>query len=266
MSTVTGIGNEPLEPAVPRTARAAGRILPVFRLQFVNRWSAFVIPWLVLAFIFLVNFAIWLIIVANVQNPADRADAQSGLQFSGASFYVFVYLGIFAAQAIAFTFPFALGYSTTRREYYLGTALAFAGMAALYAVALTVLSVIETATGGWGVGGQMFSAVYFGGPDAPWWVRLFIFFSAFAFFLFLGSTIAAVYMRWRNNGMLIFFAAAALIVLGLVALATFTNSWPLVGEWFVANGAPGVAAWLFAPTVLSALAGYLVLSRATPKN
>ncbi len=266
MSTVTGIGTEPLEPAVPRAARAAGRILPVFRLQFVNRWGTFVIPWLIMAFIFVVNFAVWVIVIANLSSPEARADAQSGLQFSGASFYIFVYLAVFASQAIAFTFPFALGYSTTRRDYYLGTALAFLAMAALYAVALTVLSMLETATGGWGVGGQMFSAVYFGGPDAPWWVRLFIFFSSFVFFLFAGSTVAAVYMRWRNNGMLIFFAAAALLVLGLVALVTFTNSWPLVGEWFVANGAAGVAVWLFAPTVLSALAGYLVLSRATPKN
>lgn len=240
-------------------------MLPVLRLQYVNRMTVFVIPWIVLAFVLLVNAAIWLIVFSNV-DQADRADAQQGMQWTGASFYVFVYMAVIAAQAIVYTFPFALGLSTTRRDYYLGTALAFLGLGVLYAAGMTLLAALEQLTDGWGLGGIMFTAVYFGGPDAPWYVRFVVFLSLFLFCLFIGSTISAIWMRWRVYGMLVFGAAVAIVVLGLIALLTFSGSWGLVGEWFTANGALGAALWLFVPTVIAALCGFAILRRATPKG
>lgn len=252
--------------ARPTTAgRNRSRILAVMRLQYVNRINVFVVPWIVLAFVLAINVAIWLIVFSNV-GEADKADAQEGMQWTGASFYVFVYMAVIAAQAIVYTFPFALGFSTTRRDYYLGTALAFLGLGVLYSAAMTLLAGIEQLTDGWGLGGIMFTAVYFGGPDAPIYVRFFVFLSLFLFCLFLGSTISAIWMRWRMVGMLVFGAAVAIVVLGLIALFTFTGSWGRVGEWLAANGAVGSALWLLVPTAVSALAGYFILSRATPRG
>ncbi|WP_378147588.1 hypothetical protein ACFJGV_05955 [Cnuibacter sp. UC19_7] len=245
--------------------RSPSRILAVMRLQYINRMNVFVVPWIVLAFVLAINVAIWLIIFSNVAE-ADRADAQEGMQWSGASFYVFVYMAVIAAQAIVYTFPFALGFSTTRRDYYLGTVLAFVGLGALYAAAMTLLASIEQLTNGWGLGGIMFTAVYFGGPDAPFYVRFFVFLSLFLFCLFLGSTISAIWMRWRVYGMLVFGAAVAIVLLGLIALVTFSGSWGRVGEWLATNGAVGTALWLLIPTVVAALAGYFILSRATPRG
>ena len=243
---------------------AANRILAVFRLHFVNPHTVVIIPWLIMLFIFLVNYAIWWLIDANVQDAADRSDAQQGLGWSGASFYIFVYLMVVAIQAINFTFPFAQGYGVTRRDFYLGTSLAFVALAAGYAVALTVLSYIEEATDGWGLGGQMFTAVYFG--TGEWYTRLATFFLILAFFFFVGAAIAAVYVRWRTNGMLIFFGLLTVLLVGLAALATFTQSWPAVGEWLVENGANGVILWSLVPTVLAGVTGYFVLRRATPRD
>jgi hypothetical protein len=45
-----------------------------------------------------------------------------------------------------------------------------------------------------------------------------------------------------------------------------TQSWGLVGDWFVTSGPQGVIAWTLIPTALSGLAGYFILSRATPKG
>jgi len=110
----------------------------------------------------------------------------------------------------------------------------------------------------------MFTAVYFG--TGEWYTRLATFFLILAFFFFVGAAIAAVYVRWRTNGMLIFFGLLTVLLVGLAALATFTQSWPAVGEWLVENGANGVILWSLVPTVLAAVTGYFVLRRATPRD
>jgi len=251
----------------PQTARTGGsRVVAVLRLHLVNRFSVFVVPWMIMGFIFLVNLAIWWVIAAAVTDPADRADAQEGLQYSGASFYIFVYMMVMAIQAIALTFPFALGYSVTRRDFWLGTALSFVVQAALYSGAMTVLAVIEVATNGWGLGGRMFTALYFGGADAPWFERFFLFFATFLFFFFIGALIATVYQRWRLNGMLVFFGALVLALVGAVVFTTLSDGWPAVGAWFVHTGATGVVAWSLVPTAVAALAGFALIRRTTPKN
>ncbi len=258
---------EPTAPATrPGQSAAGSRVLAVLRLHLVNRFSVFVVPWLIMGFIFLVNLAIWWIIFSSISDPTSRANAQAGLQYSGASFYIFVYLMVVAIQAIALTFPFALGYSVTRRDFWLGTALSFLVLAALYSAAMTVLALVEVATGGWGFGGRMFTALYFGGADAPWYERFFLFFATFLFFFFVGALIATIYQRWRVNGMLVFFGALVLVLVGSAALATLTNGWPAVGAWFVSTGATGVVAWSLVLTAGAALVGFALLRRTTPKN
>lgn len=259
-----------IEPAVPaaRSGQSTGgsRVFAVLRLNLVNRFSVFAVPWMILAFVFLVNFAIWWIVRGAAGADVSAADISDGLQYSGASFYIFVYMMVLGIQAVAFTFPFALGYSTTRRDYWLGTSLAFVLVAAIQAVGMTVLAEIEQATNGWGFGGRMFTVLYFGGPDAPWYLRLFIFFALFLFFFFVGAMIATLYQRWRVNGMLVFFGALILVLVGAAALITLTEGWPAVGAWFVAMGATGVVAWSLVPTVVAALVGFALIRRTTPKN
>jgi hypothetical protein len=255
----------PTAPAAP-PALGGSRIIAVMRLHLVNRFSVLVLPWMILGFIFLVNLAIWWIIFTSVTDPADRADASEGLQYSGASFYIFVYMMVVGVQAIAMTFPFALGYSVTRRDFWLGTALNFVLLSAIYSAGMTILAQLEELTGGWGFGGRMFTALYFGGPDVAWFERFFLFFVTFLFFFFVGAAVATIYQRWRVYGMVAFFAGLTVVVVVAVGLLTFTQSWPAVGEWFADTGASGVVAWSLVPTAISALVGYLLLRRATPKN
>ena len=70
-------------------------------------------------------------------------------------------------------------------------------LSVMYAVGLTILAGLEQATDGWGVGGRMFTAAYFGGADIEWWMRLPIFFFILLFFFFVGAAVATVYVRWR---------------------------------------------------------------------
>jgi hypothetical protein len=235
----------------------------VVRLHFVNKWTVIGIPWLVMTFIFLVNVTIWAILAATTTG-SDRAKVEHGLGFTGASFYIFIYMLIVALQAINNTFPYALGLGVTRREFSFGTAIAFALLAVGYGAALTVLSYIEQWTNGWGLGGHMFTAVYF--SSGPWYTRLFVFAGAMLFFFFVGSVAASVFVRWRSNGLLVLGAIVTVIVLGLVALATFTSSWVAVGRSLLAAGSIGIVAWLLVVAVIAAIGGYFVLRRATPRT
>ncbi|GAB2462376.1 hypothetical protein HD599_000919 [Conyzicola lurida] len=243
---------------------APHRILSVLRLYYVSPTSTVVVPLLIMAFIFLVNYAVWVIIFANVTDPADRADTRAGLEWSGASFYIYVYMMVVAVQSMNLTFPYAQSLSVTRRDFYLGASAAFVSLSVGYGALLTALASIEDATDGWGLGGRMFTSVYFGGGE--WYVRFATYTTLLLFFFFVGAAVATVYVRWRPNGILIFFAALTVLIVGAGALITVTSSWPAVGDWFVSNGANGVIAWTLVPTVLSALVGYLVLRKATPRS
>jgi len=238
------------------------RIVRVAKLHLANPWTTVVVPWMVVGIIFAANFAIWWIILSNL-DPSEKVDAGEGLQWSGASMWIFVYMMVVAVQAISITFPFALGYGVTRRDYYLGSALAFVGLSAMYAAGLTILSVIEEATGGWGLGGRMFTAAYYG--DGAWPERLFIYFVAFLFFFFVGAAVASVWVRWRANGLTVFFVVLGFILIGGAALLTFTASWYLVGNFFAGAGFLGSYAWSLVLTAIAAVTGFFILRRATPR-
>lgn len=240
------------------------RILAVMKLHFVNPSTTIVVPWLILGFIFAVNLAIWAILYNTVTSAADRADVQQGLSYSGASFYIFVYMGVVALQAINLTFPFSQGYGVTRRDFYLGTSIAFVLLSAGYAAGFALLSAIEEATGGWGFGGHMFTSVYFG--TGPWLARFGLLFVIFVFFLFGGMMFATVYVRWKAHGVIALCAAITLYLVAVAAVVSFTGSWPSVGDWFVSTGVNGVILWSLVPTAIAAVASYLVLRGATPRN
>jgi hypothetical protein len=263
MSTIT---RPTLDETRGDRPKAGSNILAVVRLHLVNRYSVFVVPWMIMGGIFVVNVVIWWIIFASVSNEADRADAREGIAYSGALFYIFVYMLVLGIQAVAFTFPFALGFSVTRRDFWLGSALTFVALSAAYSAGLTVLAAIEVATGGWGLGGTMFASFYFGGEDASWIERFGLYFATYLFFYFAGAAIATIYQRWRNNGMLVLFGTLGLLLIAGIALVSFTNSWPSVGAWFASSGPSGVIAWSIVPTAVAAVTGYFILRKATPKN
>lgn len=239
------------------------RILNIVRLNLANPWTTIVLPWIILGAIFAANLVIWALILGSATTPAAQAEIREGFQYSGATFYIFVYMLVVAVQIISITFPFALGYGVTRRDFYLGSALTFVMLAAAYSVALTVLSMIEDATGGWGLGGKMFTATYFGENPAE---RLLIFFLGFLFFFFAGAPAAAIWVRWKVTGLATFLIGIGIILVGLVALMIVTNSAPAVGEFFATAGLVGSLLWSLVITALAGITGFFILRRATPTS
>jgi hypothetical protein len=241
-----------------------GRIANVVRLQLGNPWTAVVLPWMILGFIFLGNIAVWILIGFGTDGQ-DARDAREGFSYSGASFYIFIYMMVVAIQSLNITFRFALGFGVTRRDYWLGSAVTWVIVAAMFSIGITILGLIERATDGWGLGGSMFAPIYYG---EEWWQRLLVVFIALLFFLFFGALLGAIYVRWKALGVIVFFAA--LVILGIVVIAVAIQPavsawWGLVSLSLAPPTALGIAVWLLIPTALSAVLGFFILRRATAR-
>jgi hypothetical protein len=253
-------------PTVSAPRPLSRRVGNIVRLHVANPFTILGTPLIVLGLIFAVNWMIWWIIrTAAPSDPQSVADVSAGFQLSGATLWIFVYMMVVAIQAMNLTFPFALGFSSTRRDFLLGTGLTFVALSAFYAIAYIGLSAIETWTNGWGVGGAMFNSIYFG-IESPWWLRLFHVFALFLFFFAAGSAFGSMYVRWKARGLVLFFSLLSLAVMGGVALITVTDSWASVGGFFVATGFTGSYALSLVLSLTAGLAAYLILRRATPRN
>jgi hypothetical protein len=249
-----------LASTAPTRPHGSSRIGSVIRLHFTNPMTLAVTPLIVLGSIFLLNLAIWLIVV--ISSPGDTNFAE-GFSYSGASAWIFFYMAVVAIQAMNNTFRLALGYGSTRRDFYLGSTAVFIALSVMFTALITVLGLLEEATRGWGLGGRMFTPVYFGDN---WGVRIAVILSAFLFFTFTGAAFGAVFVRWGRYGLLLFggilLAIIVLIGLGIAVL----NAWPAFGDWLAANAPFGLALWSLVPSAVFGLAGFFVLRGATPKS
>jgi hypothetical protein len=241
------------------------RLGNVIRLHLANPSTIFGMPLMILGVIFAANLMIWWIVATATTSGQAVENLSEGFQFSGASLWIFFYMMVVAVQAMNLSFPFALGFGSTRRDFYLGTALAFVGLSAFYSLIYTAMSILESVTNGWGVGGVMFRSLYFGSDD-NWVTRMYFVFVTFLFFFFVGAAVASTYVRWRQRGLIGFFAVFALALIGGLALITWTQSWPAVGEFFVAVGYLGGFTLGIIPTAVAAIGGYLLMRRATPRS
>ncbi|MCJ0903658.1 ABC transporter permease [Rhodococcus sp. ARC_M6] len=237
--------------AVPK-APTQSRIGSVLRLHTVA-WPL-LIAWPV--GILLVSFLISFTIYAIVGNEQDEG-------FTGSVFSAYGFVLAFYLQSMAQTFPFALGLSVTRREFFTATAVMAVAQSAVFATVLFLLSIVESATNGWGVHMRMFGiARYFTDNAAEQLLALFA-------TLLLTSSVAmltgAIYQRWRTSGLL----TALTVLFGTLGLSaiviTWARWWPAIGSWFV--DVPRVVPMTLLPLTLAigCLAGaWATLRRATP--
>jgi hypothetical protein len=247
-------------PAAPIRRRGSSRIGSVIRLYFTNPMTIAVTPFLVLAAIFIVNIAIWVMIDIAAPNDPDAAE---GFSYSGATAWIFFFMAIVAIQAMNNTFRLALGYGATRRDFYLGSTAVFLLMSAIFTAAIAILGLIESATDGWGLGGRMFTPVYFG---EGWPVRIVVILCLFLFFTFTGSAFGAVFVRWGRYGLLVFGGILLAIVVGAGLVVGLLDAWAQLGTWLDTNAPFGRALWSLVPSVVFAVAGFFILRGTTPKN
>lgn len=251
-------------PDTVATARLSlpRRIADVVRVHAANPWPTIITPWLIYVAIFVLTVGVWGAIV-TAAGGADKLD-EDAFSTNGGVSWVFVFLMVVAIQAMNLSFPFALGMGITRRHYYLGTIAYFLGLALMFSAGTAIFGSIERATGGWGVNGWFFT---------PWFLsdmgvgeRFLVFLLIALFFLSFGLASGSIWVRWRIVGLYLFLGSLAVVLVGLVWLATATQSWGDVGQFFVSNTPLEIVAWTLPVTLVSAVAGYFLMARATPRS
>ena len=242
-------------------APAGKRIATTVRIHVANPWTLIIAPWLILMGVFVLNLAIWQIVL--IAADGRQLDANAFRTNGGVSWVVF-YMAVVAIQAMNQTFSFVVGLGATRRDYFLGTAATFVALSVFYGVGIALLSEVEHLTNGWGVNGAFFAPIPF---DAlPLWEFALVYALAMAFMMFVGSAIGAMFVRWGASGIMTFFAVLALLLVGSLFVIAKTNAWAQFGHFFTNHSVMQLALFSLPVTVVAGFAGYAIMRRATPKG
>ena len=242
-------------------APSASRIAATMRIHLANPWAIIITPWLITVAIFLANYAIWQIILMAA---GDKPLSPDAFHYNGGITWLVVYMVVVAVQAMNQTFSFVVGLGATRRDYFVGTSLIFVGLSVMFGVGVSLLAGAERATGGWGVSGWFFAPGVF--ATMPLWEMSVIYTVGLLFMFFVGSAVAAVFVRWGANGLLAFAATVALLVLAALWGITKASAWSSVGHFFTSRTPLELALTSVPVAVVAGLVGYALMRRATPKG
>ncbi|CAM2895480.1 ABC transporter permease [Prescottella defluvii] len=233
----------------PRTD--SRRLLAVCRLHAVSWPLLLAAPAAILAVTFAINLTIFALI-----------DTGDDTQVTGAVLALYGFVVAFYAQAMTQTFPFALGLGVTRRQFFASTTVVAVVQSAAFAAVLQLLSVIEAATGGWGVGMRMFGILRFATDSSV--LQTAAFFASLLLTTSISMLLGAVHQRWRTIGFLV-AGIGTIGVSGLAAVViTWAQWWPAIGSWFVdAPRAMTLAVVPVAAAAAAIAATWVVVRRAT---
>ncbi|MDD9271071.1 hypothetical protein ACFPES_28895 [Paenibacillus sp. GCM10023248] len=193
------------------------RVRNVIKLHMKNKMSWIWVPWMILGLNFVISF-----VIALSLNEDETMN-------TGGLFSVFIYMLVTGSVTLKDTFPFALGLSIRRKDYFLGT-VAMASLVSLFtSVLLTVVSLLEDVTGGWGVRLHIFKVAFL--SDFSPIVACGIYFIILLHMYFMGFAISSVHRRYGGAGLLIFFIAAALLTTTGALLFSHFALWGLMFAW-----------------------------------
>lgn len=246
--------------AMAATRTAPQRIGTTIRVHAANPWALIITPALITMGVFLLNFVIW----HTVLLAADGKVEPDAFDYNGGVSWIMFYLVVVAVQAMNQTFSFTVGLGSTRRDYYLGTALTFAGLALVFGGGIALMAGVERATDGWGVDGHFFAPGVL--QTVPLWELAVIYAFALLTMMFVGAAAGAMFVRWGATGLIVFFATLATLVVALTFGIVAFDWWQPIAAFFAAREPLELAALALPIAAVSAVVGFLILRKATPKG
>lgn len=230
------------------------RVFDVARIQMVNWFWIFVFPPLLLLGVLLVNLGLF-VAIGDAAPPDGRS--------TGAVLSIYMVMLVTHLQTMTQVFPFALGLSATRRDFYAGTGLVVGAQSALFGALLLLLVRIETATGGWGINLRFFSLPFLlqDGLFAQWLVYTVPFLALSAIGVFAG----VVFKRWGQPGVYALTVGSSLVLAVAAIVVTWQRWWPALGSFFTTRSTFALLAGY--PLVIAIVlggAGWLAIRRAAP--
>ncbi|MDU0204982.1 hypothetical protein ACYEXS_10470 [Paenibacillus sp. MAH-36] len=223
------------------------RVSNVIKLHMRNKMSWLFVPWMILGLNFVISFFIALSL--NEEETMNTGGLAS----------IFIYALVSGAVTLKDTFPFALGLSIRRKDYFVGTALTTFLYSICTAALLVILSLIEESTGGWGVRLHIFKIAFLGdtSPIAVFGIYLILLLQMY----FLGFATSSIHRRFGVLGMLIFFVVALLIGTGGSMLLSQFGLWGSIFSW-IGQHYLELFWWMVPLVAVYLLAAYGLLRRA----
>ncbi|MDQ0892359.1 hypothetical protein QFZ81_007447 [Paenibacillus sp. V4I9] len=220
----------------------------VVKLHMRNKMASWAIPWIIIGANFLLN-----LIIALSLEIGESIN-------TGAIASIFIYTFVAGTITIKETFPFALGLSIRRKDYFFGTAVTAIIVNVSSALALAILSVIEEATNGWWVRLHLFKIQFLNDLSllGTWGIYLIILLHMY----FLGFAISSLHRRFGSASMYIFFTS--LLLIGTIGFYIFTHFglWGGLLDWII-HSYMDIFWWMVPLVVVYLVAAYGLLRRAT---
>lgn len=222
-------------------------ISTVLKLHYRDKLLWFYIP----AIILFSSFAINLIVSFLVTSQEDF--------YTGGLASIFTYLLVQGIIVVAKTFPFAVGMSIRRTDYYIGTAAMGVISSAVFTLLIFLLGQLENQLNGWGNKLHFFYFPYIN--DGTFLEQLSIYLFLFLNFFSLGFLISSFVKRFGSKG--VFIASTAILLIGSIAVYVMHSFslWPKVFSWFGGQSAVQLAYWLIPFIIVYLLVSFLLLRR-----
>ncbi|AZN41511.1 hypothetical protein [Paenibacillus albus] len=222
----------------------------VVKMYMREKMGWILLPWIILGSSFFIN----LLIAALI--PMDDKITTGGLAS------IFVYMGVIGILSMSQTFPFALGLSVRRKDFFAGTMLMALLICLCTSIVLYLLSYIEGfGLVGWGVELYFFHLPYLSAGNAA--EQIFVSFSIMTSIFVTGFTIGCVFRRFGKAGMTIFSIGGIAAVTLFSYLASYLGWWVSIVNYLADQTAVQLACVLLPISVCLGFIAYLLLRRAT---
>ena len=192
---------------------------------------------------------------------ANRDPGEGVMNTGGVASLLGIAIGM-AAVSVTQIFPYALGMSVTRREFYLAWSLLAVVQSVAYALVLCLLRAVEQATGYWGVGMRYFELPFLDHTNPV--LILLGYAVPMLVATHLGILLGTLHLRWGTTGVLTSLTLA-ITALGLAAaLITWTRQWDAISRWLLDQSPTALlAGWPILAAAAFAAGGYGLIRRAT---
>jgi len=168
---------------------------------------------------------------------------------------------IVGVMSLSSTFPFALGLSIRRKDFYLGTVLMTVFATAVVSVVLFLFNVFEQQTNNWGIQLQYFNLPYLNDGTVP--KQLLTNFIIALYMYFIGFTITSIQKRFGKIGLFIFSCLMVILLSVLLFLCNHLGWWTHIFHWFGTHSIYDLSIWSLIFLAVNLIASYLLIRKST---
>jgi hypothetical protein len=226
------------------------RTLNVMRMQSKDLFSWLYLPWIIVGGNFLIN-----LLTTGAIHDGDSTVSTGGMAS------IFIYFMIIGLIILNQTFPFALGLSVRRTDYFWGT-VAVAGVAGLVsALIIVIMSAIEGQIGGWFQSFYFFRLYFI--SDHGFIGELWFYFSLIMHLFFSGFLISCLYRKMGGTKATVILGLLFIVFTVFSLMSTYNGWWADILKAIVDLGAIRIISLLSLVTVVYIGLSFSILRKTT---